>query len=202
MTIYDAANAEIVSAAAVSVVASVAQYTITAATTASLDTEEGWRVEWSLVMPDGVTHVFRVEAALVLRRLYPTITDLDIFRRESGLDPSGADPITTLSDYQDYIDEADEDVQLHLIERGNRPNLITSPSALHLIWLFTALHLIFRDLSTRLNPTYADRAREYGEDLARAWASASFLYDDDDDGQANSTNRRAAQPSIWLCGRD
>ncbi|MBT7101755.1 hypothetical protein HN937_30540 [Candidatus Poribacteria bacterium] len=202
VTVFNAAGTEVVSAAAVVVSGSIATYTVLAAALAAENLEEGWVVEWALVMPDLVTHTFRNSAACVRRRLYPSITDLDLFRRESSLNPAGNDPVTTLADYQDFIDEADVDVQQRLIQKGNRPNLITDPSTLRPVWLYLTLSLVFEDMATRQNETWAAKAAHYRDMYEREFSRLSVLYDGDDDGMPDSaTNRRSLAGSVWLCGR-
>ncbi len=199
VTIYNAAAGVVVNAAAVTIASSVAQYTVTAAVLAAEELEEGWVFEWALTMPDGVVHTARNDGACVRVRLYPTITDADLFRRESALDPSGSAAITSLSDFQDYIDEADTEVQLRLVALGNRPNLVVSPSALRPVYLNLVLSLVFEDLSSRLNEAYSRKAEHYRATYEREFNRANFLYDTDDDGTPDHpTARKAARPTVWL----
>jgi hypothetical protein len=199
VTIRNTAGQDVITAAAVSIVSSVAQYTVTSAVLGAQELGEGWVIEWSLVMPDTITHTPRNDGACVRARLYPTITDVDIFRRESALDPSGSAAITSLSDFQDYIDEADVMIQLRLVALGNRPNLIVSPSALRDVWMNLVLSLVFEDLSSRLNEAYSRKAEHYRSAYERAFNSTNFLYDTDDDGDPDSTtDRKAARPTVWL----
>ena len=196
VSIYDAAGAAVVDGATITVASSIATYSYTPAATLTLGT--GWRVEWSLTLAT-VAHVFRNDAALVRARLYPVVTDADLFRRVSALDPSHASPLTSLTDYQDYLDEAWSEITLRLIAVGNRPNLVLEPSALRVVHRDLTLALIFDDLATRLNEAYqdqADRFRRYYED---GWARLNFEYDTDDSGAADQ--RRASTPTIWLTGR-
>ena len=202
VTVYDDDGSAVVSAAAVTVASSIATYTLTQAVVDAADLGEGWVIEWSLLMPDGLTHVFRNDGSIVRRRLYPSITDADIFRREPALDPNGTDPITSTADYQDYLDEVDTEVQLRLIEQGNRPNLIMSPSSLRGVWLYGTLSLIFEALATRLNPAYAEKATHYRAMYDDAWRRLSYIYDEDDDGVSEDPHaRRAGYPSMWLTAR-
>lgn len=201
VTIYNASNTAVVSAAAVTVSGSVARYTALAAALGTTP-GEGWQVEWSLVMPDGVTHVFRTDAALVRRRLYPVITEADLYRRVSGLDGSQAAAITSQTAWADKIDEAWVTIQQMLIRAGNRPNLVTSPSSFREAHLELTLALIFEDFASRLNEAYGSRATAHRENFRRAWSELRFLYDADDSGQADSASSRKAAPrSVWLCGR-
>lgn len=198
VTVYNAVDAKVVDAAAVSVSGDVAEYTIPAATLGAQQRGEGWRVEWSLVMPDGHVHIFRNEAALVKRLLYPVVSDIDLFRRVSALDPNGSDPLSTVDDYQDYLDEAWTEIQLQLISEGNRPNLVMSPSALREVHLTLTLALIFDDFATRLNPAWAERAADFREQHRAAWKRLRFEYDADDDGVADSRRRRSGSATTWL----
>ena len=129
VTVQDQSGEAIVDGAAVTITGDVATYTVTAATLPdTVSFAEGWMVEWALVA-SGITRAFRNDAALVRNALYPVVTDIDLFRRVSALDPNGNDPITSLTDFQDYLDEAWATIQNRLIARGNRPNLIMSPSS-------------------------------------------------------------------------
>lgn len=199
VSIYDAAGTVQVDAAAVTVSGSVARYSYTPATSLSL--AEGWRVEWSLIVA-GTTHVFRNTAALVRFALYPVISDPDLFRRVSGLDPSGSSPISSVADYQDYIDEAWAKIQLGLINKGNRPNLILEPTALRELHLNETLHLIFDDFATRLNAAYTKQAESYRAKASNAWGELRFVYDVSDAGKSEDPQRRrSGTPTVWLCGR-
>lgn len=195
VSIFDRSGAALVDGAAVVVVSSVATYSYTPA--ASLQLDEGWRVEWSLVV-DGAARVFRNDAALVRVRLAPVVADADLFARHSSLDPAGRNPISTVTTWQTQRDEAWAEIQLRLISRGNRPNLIMSPSALRLAHLFKSLELVFDDLATRLNEAYADTARDYRGRFEAEWGRLTFSYDEDDSGEADSDARRSAIPSVWL----
>lgn len=198
ISIYDDAGSAVVSAASVTITSSVATYSYTPASTLALG--EGWRVEWTLVI-SASTYVFENEAALCRKALSPVVTDADLYRRVSSLDPSGAAPISSLTDYQDYLDEAWAVIQMRLIGAGNRPNLILSPASLREAHLCLTLALIFEDLSSRLNAAYEARAADYRNQYQDAWKNIKLVYDADDDGQAESKGRTSAIPTYWLCGR-
>lgn len=200
-SIYDATGAAVTSAATATIAGSVAGYTVASATLATRTRGEGWRVEWALTMPDGVVHTFRNEAALVRRALYPVVTDADLFRRVSSLDPAGPSPITRASTQQDKIDEAWVQIQQKLLDKGNRPNLIMSPSALRSVHLAAALALVFEDLASRVNASYETRAKAYRDEARAAWAELRFLYDEGDDGQADTLSRRPSGRTVWTNGR-
>jgi len=200
VSVYDESNTAIVDNQPAAVTGSIAQYTITGATTTSLALSERWRVEWSLPISGGPTLTPRNSAALVRNALWPVISDVDLYRRMPALDPNGSAPIHADADLQDQIDEAWTEINLRLISRGNRPNLILEPSALREVHVLLSLALKFDDLASRLDPAYRDEADRYRERFETAWSALSPLYDVADDGRAD-TRRRAAVPSVWLSSR-
>ena len=202
ITITDSGGTVKVGPTAFSIVSLRPTHTVSAATLSSDDFGEGWTVEWNITLATGEVYNFRNEAALVRRKLYPVVTDSDLFRRASSLDPSGTNPITTVSNFQDYLTEAWVTIQLRLWSSGDRPNLVMSPASLRDVHLFLTLSLVFRDLSTRLNEAYFDHAERYAGMYEGAFTSLKFRYDTgSEDGVADSDARRGATSSIWLCGR-
>lgn len=202
VSIYDPSNTAIVNAAAVTVAGSIATYTVPAATLpASLSRGMGWRVEWTLTVAS-VSTVYRNSAGLVRSLLAPVITDADLFRRESGLNPTGAAPISSLSTFQDKIDEAWVTLHGRLAGKGNLPHLIMEPTTLREVHLFLTLHLIFQDFRTRLNETWKEKADEYEEKADKRWSELAFEYDSSDSGQSDGRRKRSASPTLWLGGFD
>lgn len=195
-TVYDGSGT-VVSTGATVLSSSVSTYTFTPSS--SLTLGEGWRVEWSLVLAS-VQHVFRSDAALVRVALYPVVSDQDLYRRVSGLNPSGAAPLSTLTTYQDYLDEAWTTLVLRLISKGNRPALISSPSALRECHVLLTLSLIFEDFAVRLRESFAEDAARFREHYEAEWARLSFTYDSSDSG-VSPAQRRAARGPIILSGR-
>lgn len=204
--VYDGSGTAIVDGAAVTVSGSIASYTISAATLPStLSLSDAWRVEWSLVLsaavaPDGVI-LARNDAQLIRHGLHPVVTDADLVRRVSSLDTTSSTVIHSLSNLQSYVDEAWTTITLRLIEAGNRPALIMSPSSLREAHLCLALALVFDDLATRLSEAYETRARAYRDQYEAAWTRLRFAYDRDDDGRADTGGRRSPVSTLWLGGR-
>ena len=191
VSVFDGGGTAVVDAASITITSSVATYPWTPG--ASLSLGERWRVRWSLVMPDGVTHRPENEAALVRARLYCPITEADLYRIESGLDPSGAAPLTSLSSYADKIDEAWTQIQLRLIEAGNRPNLIIGPSSLRQCVLDLALALCFADIGSRVtNPAHSETSMRYRGLYESAWQRIKLSYDVTDAGVAGLSRRPAS----------
>jgi len=200
ITIYDDSNAKQENAAVVTITDKIATFPYTPA--ASLAYAEHWRVEWSLTR-GGVPKVYPNDAALVRTVLRPVVTDQDLFRRHRALDPTAENPLSTVSNYQDFIDEAWAVIELRLIAAGNRVNLIMSPSSFRKVHLDLTLALVFDDFSTSLNAVYADRAERLYRQYEAAWADLNFLYAaaDDADNPGGTGKRKAASPTIWLTGR-
>lgn len=197
VTVYDAGNTVIVSTA-VTVVGSIATYTLPAAlvpTTMSLGM--GWRVEWSLVVA-GLATTYRNNAGLVRSELAPVVTDADLFRRVSGLDPDGPAPLSTLTTYQDKIDEAWVTIHGRLTGKGSLPHLIMEPSALREPHILLTLQLIFEDFKTRLNEAFAADAIDYRDQHKLAWNELRFEYDLADTGRSDGRRKRSATPTVWL----
>lgn len=181
----------------VTVTNGIAQYTVLAAALPStLAFEDNWRTEWSLVMPDGVTHLFRNDAALVKYRLYPTITDADIIRRARALDPASASVITNVQSYQWAIDECDVEVQNRLIGLQRRPWLIATPSALRQVWLNLSIAIVLEDLAVR-NAAYSEAAAAWRKRYEDAFAQARPQFDYDQDGVATDKRAAVKPATIW-----
>lgn len=201
VTIERPDGTKLVDGAAVTVASSIATYSLTAALLSADESFGGqWQVIWSLVFASGVTpEVVRGDAVVVRRQLYPTVTDADLYRRSSALDPSGGAPITSRSTYQDQIDLAWGVLIRGLVNAGKRPDLITTPSALHDAHLTLTLALIYEDLATRLNETYIVMADRYREAHRAAMQQLTFGFDRDETGRQPDTRTRRGGP-LWLGG--
>ena len=199
ITVYDATDTAVVSAAAVTITGSQATYVVTAATTSALSLAAGWRVEWSLLMPDAYTHVYRQDAALCRIRLAPVVTDADLLARHTDL--TSLRP-SSLASYEGYIAEAWRDLVGRLEGMGRRPYLIISPEALRPIHLATTLAIIFRDFAGTGDPAnkWAALAQQYADAAESAWSRLTLVYDETDSGRADATRRRGPT-TMWLAGR-
>jgi hypothetical protein len=200
VSLYDPTETAVVSAASVTITSSVATYSLSSGTLSAYNYSEGWRVEWSLTLPDGAIVSPRNDASLCRNGLWPVITDSDLVRRCAALDPNAASGITSAASYQYAIDEAWTEIQLSLIAKGNRPNLIMEPSALRTAHLFLALSIVFENEQTRLSGAWTDRAVDYRAQYKQAWDSLSFRYATDD-ASAADMSRKAARPITWLASR-
>jgi hypothetical protein len=195
VTVYDRAGT-VVTTAPVQVIGGIARHSLTAEATSALSLSEGWSISWALVI-SGVDYVFRNEAMLVRVAPSPAITEADLYRRASSLDPSGTASITALSDYADYIDEAWVIICQRLIGQGRRPWLVMSPSSLRDCHLALTLALVFEDLASRLNAAYLEHGRMYRAQYEVAWANLKMAYDEEDSGVAD-LGRKSGASVLWL----
>ncbi len=200
VSIYDAAGTALVSAAAATITGSVATYSLLAATVANSSRGDGWRIEWALTI-SAVVHTFRTDASLVLRALYPCWTEADLYRLQSSLNPAGSDKIHSETDFSDKIDAAFSEMERWLISKGNRPNLIISPTSLYDWGVNLTLALIYEDYTTRLNAAYLEMAKLYRERAIESRGVITFAYDEGDSGSRSKLARRPAQPTVWLSSR-
>lgn len=201
VTVYDGSGNAVaaITSAAATITASVATYTISANTLSSYPLGEGWQVEWVITLSDGTVLPVVNSAALVRIALLPVVTDLDLYRRVPALDPSRADAQESRQSYQDTLDEAWTEIQLRMISRGNRPNLIREPSALRACHLYLTLALIYEGEETRLAQAYGDQATYYRGLYEQAWGELNPQYATTDERMAD-TRRRSMSPTIWLNG--
>lgn len=198
VSVYDQDNAVVVDAAAVVVAASVAEYTVTAATLPdTLTLGDRWRVEWKLVMPDGNTHTFRNDGALVRHRYYGVITEGRLDRRHQGL----ADLLASGQSLQQFIDEARLEIQQRLLSTGRRPWLVLNPHALGRLEMALSLQYVFRDAASSVGGAgrYAELSRDYEAQAERLWRELRVTLDHNRDGHAQvSETGQSGQPVIFL----
>ena len=165
----------------------------------TLNLGEGYVQEWELTFPGG-SYIFRRMAAVVLRRLYPVVSDGDLtstYSQLATLRPS------SLSSYQSYIDEAWYTlIQKLRQEGGGLEYLVISAEAFRPAHQNLTLYYIFRDFHSSLgqsNGRYLDLASEHFRQYQHEWKQLNFVYDYDHNGHPDQpNNRRAKQPVIYL----
>jgi hypothetical protein len=199
VTVYDVSGVEVVSAAAVTITGSAATYTVLASAVSGKSFGAGWRVEWSLTMPDTYVHLFRNDAALVKVRYSPQVTDQDLYDLHPELAsflPSGS------TSWQAQRERAHANVYGRLEARGRAPYLIVSRSSIKPIELYESLSIICLGLSgTGSEDNKWSRLAEHYRQMAeRAFDGANFTYDDTGDG-VTATRRTPARASVWLTSR-
>lgn len=167
------------------------------ATSPALSSEalgDGWRAEWRLVV-GGTPYTFDRSAALCRRRLFPVVSEADLYRRHSdlpNLKPSGKDT------YQDYLDDAWEELLHALRQKGTLPHLILSPEDLRYAHFYLTLQLIFSDfaVSQPANGVWQQTSDTYRRSYRDAIGGLSLRYAPDDGGGPGAN--RAASPVTFL----
>lgn len=193
---------KLVDAQAGTIVGSVAQYTISAGVLINtLPLGEGYLEEWACTI-DGAVFVFRRMASVVLRRLYPVVSDGDLtstYSQLADLRPS------SLTSYQSYIDEAWYTmIQRLRREGGGLEYLVMTPESFRSAHQNLSLYYIFRDFHSSLgqsNGRYLDLANEHFTQYGYEWKQINFIYDEGHDGRAETPDKRKSkQPVIYTCG--
>lgn len=154
---------------------------------------EGWRVSWSLTV-GGEARIFDRMAALCRRRLFPTVTDADLYRKHSDLQsqrPSG------VSSYQDKIDDCWSELVHDVRQKGSIPHLVMGAEDLHYVLMYRVLASIYYEFGTG-QQLYIDRAAHYQLLAKQAFDGLSFVYDSTDSGKKDA-QRRSASPTTFLC---
>jgi hypothetical protein len=199
-TLYKPDETKITDGAAGTIVANVSTYNHVAGDLhATLELGEGYLQEWAITISGSVFN-FRRLCAVVRRRLYPVISDVDLFatyKQLSSLMPS------SITSYQDYIDEAWYTIIQRLRqEGGGLEYLVMSSESFRQAHLNLSLYYIFRDFHSSLgqsNGRYLDLANEMYRQYLGEWKQINFIYDTGHDGFPGEPNtRRAKQPVIFL----
>ena len=193
---------DVVAAQAVTVTNGIALYTVTTATLSTLTRAEGYAIEWALTMPDGVVHTFRTDAALVRRRIYPTITDRDLYRVHSTLDPQHPAAVTTENSYQDKIEEAWRQFCAACRRKGTRPQFMSSPPDHRDCLLNLTLALIFEDLGITVRDAgagYREMAAMYRDRYKASFDELQVQLDADENGMPDQGGaRQSVVRTLWL----
>lgn len=199
VSIFDASGVALVSAASVVISGSVAGYTVAAGTTSGRSKGPDWRVEWSLTVASQ-SRLFSNEAALVSRRLYPAITDADIYARHRALSPSSGSPLTSLTTYQAFIDDAWITLLNRILADGTYPQKMPAAAPLRETHLTLTLSRIFADLASASPDQYAAMAESYRRQYADEYSKIRFVTIDEGEGAAGNV-RKAADPIVLLAPR-
>lgn len=169
-----------------------------AAVPSTVDFSEAWRVEWDF---DGVK---AYGAAYVVRRPWlPAVTDIDLFRRQPALDPSGSAPVSDRDSYEPERLEAGNVIRARLLQAGRRPWMFSEPHALREPLVLLSLALIFESFIVRESPStfrgqFSELADRYRAQFEGAMGSVVSTYDEDQDGERDSSERISATGPQWL----
>ncbi len=199
VTLYNGAG-ESQAVATSAIVSSAAQADFSTAQLGPLTYGDGYFIDWSLTMPDGVTHSYQNDAIIVFKRLVSTVSDIDLIDRLGSIDGSVRGSLTSAANHQRKLDAAWNMIQLRMIERGRRPWLSISPSSLREVHICLTLALIMEDVSSRNNPAYEERAKSYRSQYEEAWARVNWV-ETTTEGHMDTAARKGMPSGFWLGSR-
>ena len=162
---------------------------------------EGYIQEFTLTI-DGEEYTFRRLAALALRKLYPTVSDVDLTEVYTDLESLRPSSITS---YQKFITSS----WLEILRRIKRSGtcysyLIMSPESFHDALLHLTLYKIWRDFHSALGQSqgrYLDLSQLHYKEYQYAYSQISLVVDETHENKATEPNNRTAlQPVIYLSG--
>ena len=166
---------------------------------ATLSLSDRWQIRWRVTFPGDAPQTIIQPAHLCRSQILPVISDYHLLRRHSDL--NNLLPADKAS-WQEYLDDAWEDIQIRLLEQGRRPYLILSPYSLKGVHTAMTLARIFRDLSTYTQGQgkYAELAAHYEEDAEKLWGTIRFDFDHDEDGFVSGADEQnmAGEPVVYL----
>lgn len=197
VSIWTAAGASVVAAAAGTVSGSIATYTVAAASTSALAYGADWRVEWSLTL-DSVVEVIQTDAALVRNQIRCPIGDSDLYSREPSLNPNGAAPIHSLSTLQPFVDDAWITLMQRLLSDGQYPWKMPSAAVVREAMLCLTLSRVFMAFTTGLNESYGKSAEAYGKQYHEAYRTIRYTEVSNPDDPSPSGQRSAVIPNFYL----
>jgi hypothetical protein len=188
-------GASVVSAA-VSIVSSIATYTIPAASLAnSLPLGEGYIEVWLLSFAgESAPREFRRTAALAKCMLFPTVTDLDLIAEYDAL----ADQrVGRMASFQGPIEQAWKQVITRLIQEGRLPYMIRTPDALRDAHFHLSLAKLFQSFGLNADGSHwRELAKEEQSRYEKAWSAASVQLDQDQDGLVDNPLARASATGV------
>jgi hypothetical protein len=182
----------LVSAAAVTVTSSVAEYAL-AAPAATETLGEGWTVEWTLTFTATVYPVYRFDAYLCEYVPHCPISAADLYRYEPELAariPQSQSSRGDNTGWQPQIDDAYYAFIQHLIDAGHRPWLIRGMTGAR-EWIRTeALMRACRALATADDSVWFQKATDYRYEHRAADAALVVQFSNDDPGVRRGTSNR------------
>jgi hypothetical protein len=168
----------------------------------TLDLGEGYLQEFHATL-DGVVHIFRRMCAIVLRRLYPVVSDVDLTSIYTDLEEVRPSSLTS---YQKYIDDAWFQILRKIRSKGmGFEYLVMSADSFYESHRHLALYLIFRDFHSSLgqsNGRYLELAQEHHRMYIQEFDAINFIYDEQHQNKpTDSDSRISASPVIYTNGR-
>ena len=178
-------------------------YTLsTSQLSSTLTLGEGYVEDWHITISGNVFR-FRRMAAVVLRRLYPVVSQEDLISCYSQL---AAILPSNLTSYQKYIDTSWEKILRKIRSQGSGYEyLVCSPESFFDAHLHLTLSLIFYDFHSNLGSEtsrYFELGQEHRANYSDEWANIKFIYDESHNLTPEDNDKRVAgQPIIYLNSR-
>ena len=196
VTIYEGSTV-LVDAAAVTITADIAIYSLSAATIpTTLSLSDNWLIVWELVI-GGETHTFQRTAALVRRELHPVVTPADV----SALHQDASSLLASGQTLADFLDQAWDMLQRRLLAVGRRPYLVLSDFALFDSHRHLAAYLLFNDAASSVGDgRWAEMAEHHLDRYEQEWSRLSLTYDMDEDGLVEDVEQGTAGPTAVFFG--
>ena len=165
----------------------------------TIELGEGYIEEFNCTI-SGTVYTFRRMAAVVLRKLYPVISDADLTQVYSDLESLRPSSITS---YQLFIDDAFYQILRKIRQKGmGFEYLVISPESLYEAHRHLSLYLIFRDFHSSIGQSegrFLDLAQEHYKQYIQELDTINWIYDETHQNQATDPNKRsAAKPVIYL----
>lgn len=142
--LVDGAGTSLASGAATIGADGIAYFDLSAAATASAELGDDYLEHWEFTIGSDV-YGFRRDAAIVLRELFPVITDTDVLRGHPELADIRDEDRTS---WEEPRAEAWYEILAWLQQTGRRPWLIMSSRVLRDLHLFLTRHIVYRGLSS------------------------------------------------------
>lgn len=166
---------------------------------ATLTLGEGYLIEWNATI-DGNEYIFRRTAAVTLRKLYPTVSDIDLTEEYANLDSLRPASMTS---YEQYILSAWTEILRRIRNTGmGYEYLVLSPEAFHDTLKHLALYKIFKDFHSSLgqsNGRFYDLSQLHYGHYKREYDSITFIYDENHQGRTDEPDDRTkGRPVIYL----
>jgi len=199
-SLYGPDGAAIISGQGVTVSGSVAQYSLSAGDLpVTLPPGEGYQEVWTLVLADGTTRTLDQPAALILRPLYPVITDADLEAHYPDLSTWRGASVTSM---QTWIDEAWRTILGRLIAQGVLPYLVKSAYAFREAHIHLTLAMWAGYCAKgRTGANFLELSAAHRAAYESAWKGINFTSDDDHDGRPDDPARRTpAVSTVFLAG--
>ena len=160
---------------------------------------EGYLIEWTATI-SGNEYIFRRTAAVTLRKLYPTVSDIDLTEEYANLDSLRP---ATMSSYETYILSAWTEILRRIRNTGmGYEYLVLSPESFHDTLKHLALYKIFKDFHSSLgqsNGRFYDLSQLHYSHYKREYDAVNMIYDESHQGRTDEPDERTkGRPVIYL----